>query len=343
MTTRYRGILRKRALLFWLTLLLCCAALAAVRWVVERQKLRAEAIERDYQDRLDAVYRAVVPFHDKSPAQVAAGLNGGRPLSGSSGEEARPLATLAGTVFDDRTALPAGVSPLAPALSFRAELPGRVVAPQLEGWVIHLHFVDQQLRGAYTTTPPHAVYAGPSAGWVAMQLALRALFYIGAGAWCLAALLLPFNRPWRRLIAQAALAGLLVAALARTLGPGWSLPPPSFSGALHAPLLTAMVAATFLSLISLMIPARRVPPAAKCPPCARCGYDLTGNVSGICPECGRYTPQGLVDRWRDEADRVAHVQDEPSEDPLEPCSTHESETGDVLTGADHPSLPGAWT
>lgn len=23
--------------------------------------------------------------------------------------------------------------------------------------------------------------------------------------------------------------------------------------------------------------------------CARCGYDLTGNVSGICPECGRAT------------------------------------------------------
>ena len=21
--------------------------------------------------------------------------------------------------------------------------------------------------------------------------------------------------------------------------------------------------------------------------CTRCGYDLTGNVSGVCPECGR--------------------------------------------------------
>jgi hypothetical protein len=21
--------------------------------------------------------------------------------------------------------------------------------------------------------------------------------------------------------------------------------------------------------------------------CARCGYDLTGNVSGVCPECGK--------------------------------------------------------
>jgi len=24
--------------------------------------------------------------------------------------------------------------------------------------------------------------------------------------------------------------------------------------------------------------------------CVRCGYDLTGNVSGVCPECGRHRP-----------------------------------------------------
>lgn len=29
--------------------------------------------------------------------------------------------------------------------------------------------------------------------------------------------------------------------------------------------------------------------------CGRCGYDLTGNVSGICPECGWKIPQGDLD------------------------------------------------
>jgi ABC-type ATPase with predicted acetyltransferase domain len=24
--------------------------------------------------------------------------------------------------------------------------------------------------------------------------------------------------------------------------------------------------------------------------CAECGYDLTGNTSGVCPECGTQTP-----------------------------------------------------
>jgi hypothetical protein len=31
---------------------------------------------------------------------------------------------------------------------------------------------------------------------------------------------------------------------------------------------------------------RAPPPSTKSPPCAECNYDLTGNVSGICPECG---------------------------------------------------------
>ncbi len=31
---------------------------------------------------------------------------------------------------------------------------------------------------------------------------------------------------------------------------------------------------------------RRIPPGH----CQRCGYDLTGNVSGVCPECGLPVP-----------------------------------------------------
>ncbi len=33
---------------------------------------------------------------------------------------------------------------------------------------------------------------------------------------------------------------------------------------------------------------RRIPPGH----CERCGYDLTGNVSGVCPECGTRTGGG---------------------------------------------------
>jgi hypothetical protein len=32
--------------------------------------------------------------------------------------------------------------------------------------------------------------------------------------------------------------------------------------------------------------------------CVECGYDLTGNVSGVCPECGSLVPQGAVSDQR---------------------------------------------
>ncbi len=38
---------------------------------------------------------------------------------------------------------------------------------------------------------------------------------------------------------------------------------------------------------------RRIPPGH----CRKCGYDLTGNVSGVCPECGERIPaDGAADR-----------------------------------------------
>jgi len=31
------------------------------------------------------------------------------------------------------------------------------------------------------------------------------------------------------------------------------------------------------------------------PRCKACGYDLTGNESGICPECGNPSPEPIID------------------------------------------------
>lgn len=50
------------------------------------------------------------------------------------------------------------------------------------------------------------------------------------------------------------------------------------------PLWTVLVALAFPTAI-LFYRDRRFPPGH----CQRCGYDLTGNVSGVCPECGRPT------------------------------------------------------
>jgi rubrerythrin len=46
-------------------------------------------------------------------------------------------------------------------------------------------------------------------------------------------------------------------------------------------IVVALAVATRL----LPLLARRIPPGH----CQRCGYNLTGNVSGVCPECGTQT------------------------------------------------------
>ena len=49
----------------------------------------------------------------------------------------------------------------------------------------------------------------------------------------------------------------------------------------------------FFAHIFVIIQRRRRPPDPNM--CRRCEYDLTGNVSGVCPECGEPTPRGTSD------------------------------------------------
>jgi hypothetical protein len=43
-----------------------------------------------------------------------------------------------------------------------------------------------------------------------------------------------------------------------------------------------------IGLLAVIYPVRRSP--RRSDRCATCNYDLTGNISGICPECGQPTP-----------------------------------------------------
>lgn len=63
--------------------------------------------------------------------------------------------------------------------------------------------------------------------------------------------------------------------------------PPSRGGVLRAPLwLLAGLLLAHPSIALLRGPLRRRW-RRRCNACTGCGYDLTGNVSGVCPECGR--------------------------------------------------------
>jgi len=51
-------------------------------------------------------------------------------------------------------------------------------------------------------------------------------------------------------------------------------------------LFYAMFAAPVAGILGYVLQRMRLPPQYAPPQCLKCGYDLTGNVSGRCPECG---------------------------------------------------------
>jgi hypothetical protein len=54
----------------------------------------------------------------------------------------------------------------------------------------------------------------------------------------------------------------------------------------RAALVFGLILAPVALFVLLEIPALRRDRRWRRGLCARCGYDLTGNVSGVCPECG---------------------------------------------------------
>jgi predicted RNA-binding Zn-ribbon protein involved in translation (DUF1610 family) len=52
------------------------------------------------------------------------------------------------------------------------------------------------------------------------------------------------------------------------------------------PILAALILGSVVFLTTCQILRRRLPVVYPLGHCLRCGYDLTGNVSGVCPECG---------------------------------------------------------
>jgi hypothetical protein len=192
----------------------------------------------------------------------------------------------------------------------RVLLPGGAVDPRFEGFAVRLTFAHgslgrNTLRLASAIPPP--VHAGPSPETLALLARLRrAMLVFGAAGAIIALLTLPFARRWRRQVAQVMLACVLVAAVGWAAEPGrdWSFLE------LRAPLPIGLLVAALLSIAAMLPPVRSNSSAT--PRCQDCGYDLTGNVSGVCPECGQPTPRGKIERWRGVAERIEHV-GEPEE------------------------------
>jgi len=134
-----------------------------------------------------------------------------------------------------------------------------------------------------------------------IETARHIALILGGIAWFVAMLTMFFARPWRRQIAQVCLAGALLSATAWSVSPTRSWGRPS----LIAPLPIGIASAGLIGLLAFIIPVRCS--VRRASDCVDCGYDLTGNRSGICPECGRPTVQKLADRWQGQAEQLLAV------------------------------------
>lgn len=328
-----------RNLVPWLGLLAAGGLLYGAWAVVDGQRRAGEAREAEFAEQAVILWRAVGPYEGATRRQIEGAWNGGRSLEGHASVEAADLyfpgagSSVFGGPNATQPALVAATGAVgARPRSFRAEVAGGAVDDRCGGWTVHLHFVNDHLVGARAIAPPRIPYTGPSASWHAVRLFARFVATGGAFVWAGCAVALPFNLRRRRPIAKAALAaGFLAAA-------GWS----TDRAAAWLPDLVrervprALAWGGGATLLLAVIPARRWrgPDApSPCAPCGRCGYDLTGNVSGVCPECGTLTPRGRINRWRSEAEQLDHVAE--TVDLAGPAEPTESEGEDSpTTGAD---------
>jgi hypothetical protein len=128
------------------------------------------------------------------------------------------------------------------------------------------HLVDQLSLGL------QRIFASPPLG-------------VGTVAWVVTFVVFVIWRQKRRVLAELLLALALIYLTARVTWPSF---PFTFQGILRNELLPWALVMVGLS-IALLLANRRLQLELEprpWPACSGCGYDLTGNTSGVCPECG---------------------------------------------------------
>jgi hypothetical protein len=138
----------------------------------------------------------------------------------------------------------------------------------------------------------HPSFASMNLGWIgSVNVARRITYMLGYIVWLFLLVMLMIdlrNSPWKRhtpMAIDVLMMGILATTLA-LLGPSplralfdWFQDDAAAWGMLIIPI--SAIALGFAIYRS------RKPAGAKAPHCKRCGYNLTGNQSGVCPECGR--------------------------------------------------------
>lgn len=74
------------------------------------------------------------------------------------------------------------------------------------------------------------------------------------------------------------------------IGIGWTHSDAWFEGEISAPIWMVLLISLFSTVIWVLLSRNPRHSPAGCPVC---GYSLTGNTSGVCPECGTPTTVGV--------------------------------------------------
>ena len=201
------------------------------------------------------------------------------------------------------------------------------VHPRLRDWTTTLAFHYGKLRGAKGRPPGRAPEPPGQRLWQASEVTRWVLVFGGTLTW-LGAMLAAWREPARRRRRCAAL--MCLGVLMAVAGWGWG-PTVAPSGTLHVAVAAALAAMAFAGLIALAWPVYDAASPRWLTKCPGCGYDLTGNVSGQCPECGRVTAAELRRQHDAEVALVASSVSQTQED--EPPMSADEETPDAEDAA----------
>jgi hypothetical protein len=260
-------LLGRRRVWFWIVVMILLAALMAVQVVMSRRadaamaqwvaEQKAELAERETAyERVAAVFRDV--NERKGPRltrrDAEEAFNGGKPLTG------------------DRVS----------------------VTEPISGKPVELVFAGDVCMGVMFLNVPTSPMPRWTAGMIAVTGLRRLLYIAGYIAW--GVMFLIHLVSWRRQSRAAAIRRrvdlLMLATLSTVLitvrhgyAHAWTHFFDDESGAWGL----IMVPVSILLLLLALRPAK----PSRAHLCADCGYDLTGNVSGVCPECGSKVTEDL--------------------------------------------------
>lgn len=286
----------------WFLCLVVAAAIAMAVGLLQLWRIDRQLCLQQSDRQLDALYERIVPLWDRSMSLVGMKLLGGRPIPGEPYEAVRGQDVF---VEADERSLFRFNSPTtmsATTVVHRARIDGASIGPEFAGWVVHLKFINGRLHGASAYNRARTALYSPIAVAPRIQRWTESALVVAAGAALLCLIAAgPLGPRWRRQVAAIGLAAAMLVVVIGCLHPAPATRPWLFQPSVLVGWSVVLAALA----IQALLPARSSL-AGGAPRCA-CGYDLTGNVSGVCPECGSPTRRGRIDRWSEQAAAIAAV------------------------------------